>query len=109
MFKKLLISFMTIATLICVGLPINFVSADEDEIMPIGLTCPDCGKSSITISTSYRGWFDDDEIPCTHGKGSNYYDVPQWCYVFKTHTCKNCGYSKTYTSTEWKIEKCYHY
>lgn len=100
---------MMMATLICVGFPVNFVSAEDDNIMPIGLACPDCGKNTITISTSYRGWFDDDEIPCTHGKGTNYYDVPQWRYVFKTHTCKNCGYSKTYTSTEWKIEKCYHY
>ncbi len=108
MLKKILSSCMAVVMLICTGLSVNFVSADEYEIMPAGLQCPSCGKYKITISTSYRGWFDDNEVPCTHGKGSDYYDVPQWRYVFKTHTCSNCGYSKTYTSTEWKYEKCYH-
>lgn len=106
--KTLLILLLGLVCLI----PNSVVKADESDIdlASVSYTCQSCGKGTLVkYSKSYGAWFDDDEVPCTHGK-ANHYDVPQWRWVYDIYRCNNCGYKiEKYSYTQWQYVKCYSY
>lgn len=107
--KKFLISLFVFVMTVAV-FPIFNVSANENRAS----LCPDCGEMAVNsvASGTTSIWYDDDPVPCTHGKGSAYYDVPQWRHVYGAfRRCSNCGWesNKTVTSKEYRYVKCYKY